>query len=49
MSSVNLVVLVESVQELAAHSKEDDGFHIPSLIAVGVALGASTSARPHHC
>ncbi|EPT03404.1 hypothetical protein FOMPIDRAFT_1046948 [Fomitopsis schrenkii] len=41
MSSVNLVVLVESVQELAMHLKKDDeGFHIPSLIAVGVALGA---------
>ena len=40
MSSVNLVVLVESVQELITHTKSDDKFHIPSLVAVGVALGA---------
>ena len=39
MSSVNLVVLVESVQELTAHAKEDR-FHLPSLIAVAIALGA---------
>ncbi|KAI0728176.1 CDF-like metal transporter [Fomitopsis betulina] len=39
MSSVNLVVLVESVQELITHSGTDDKFHIPSLVAVGVALG----------
>lgn len=43
MSSVNLVVLVESVQELITHTKSDDKFHIPSLVAVGAALG--TSAR----
>ncbi|KZT71969.1 hypothetical protein DAEQUDRAFT_723602 [Daedalea quercina L-15889] len=39
MSSVNLVVLVESVQELIKHSGSSDKFHIPSLVAVGVALG----------
>lgn len=43
MSSVNLVVLVESVQELITHSGTDDKFHIPSLVAVGVALGAPVS------
>ncbi|KAH9935346.1 CDF-like metal transporter [Fomitopsis serialis] len=39
MSSVNLVVLVESVQELIEHSGGSDSFHIPSLVAVGAALG----------
>ncbi|KZT71030.1 hypothetical protein DAEQUDRAFT_724785 [Daedalea quercina L-15889] len=40
MSSVNLVVLIESVQEFIKHSDTEDKFHIPSLIAVGAALGA---------
>ncbi|KAH9831261.1 cation efflux family-domain-containing protein [Rhodofomes roseus] len=39
MSSVNLVVLVESVQEIISHHHDDDEFHIPSLVAVGAALG----------
>ncbi|EPS94410.1 hypothetical protein FOMPIDRAFT_1033379 [Fomitopsis schrenkii] len=39
MSSVNLVILVESVQELITHTGTDDKFHIPSLVAVGAALG----------
>ena len=45
MSSVNLVVLVESVQELTAHAKEER-FYLPSLIAVAIALGASFGLLP---
>lgn len=42
MGSVNLVVIVESVRSIVA--KEGDGlqkFHLPSIIAVSVALGMS--------
>lgn len=42
MGSVNLVVVVESVRVLITHNAEEqlNDFHIPSLIAVGAALGA---------
>ncbi|KIP11661.1 hypothetical protein PHLGIDRAFT_27714 [Phlebiopsis gigantea 11061_1 CR5-6] len=41
MGSVNLVVVVESVRTLVTHNGNDDtnDFHVPSLIAVGAALG----------
>ncbi|EMD42243.1 hypothetical protein CERSUDRAFT_102600 [Gelatoporia subvermispora B] len=41
MGSVNLVVIVESVRTIVTHKSGDDtnDFHIPSLIAVGAALG----------
>lgn len=41
MSSVNLVVVVESVQRIITHdsSQDTDKFHIPSIVAVGAALG----------
>jgi len=41
MSSVNLVVIVESVQTIITHdsSSDTDKFHIPSIVAVGAALG----------
>lgn len=41
MGSVNLVVIVESLQSIITHTGGDDtnSFHIPSLVAVGVALG----------
>ncbi|PCH34261.1 CDF-like metal transporter [Wolfiporia cocos MD-104 SS10] len=41
MSSVNLVVIVESVQEMITHKggTDTDKFHIPSIVAVGAALG----------
>ncbi|CCL98147.1 uncharacterized protein FIBRA_00141 [Fibroporia radiculosa] len=41
MSSVNLVVVVESVQEIISHKSgsDTDSFHIPSIVAVGAALG----------
>lgn len=41
MGSANLVVIVESVQTIVGHKSTDDTntFHIPSLVAVGVALG----------
>ena len=40
MGSVNLVVTVESVDKLLTHKGSDTNvLHIPSLIAVGSALG----------
>jgi len=40
MSSVNLIVVVESVQRLVTHDGSDlNKLHIPSLVAVGAALG----------
>ena len=40
MGSVNLVVIVESLQDLFKHSNKDlNKFHVPSIIAVGAALG----------
>lgn len=40
MSAVNLIVIVESVQRLVTHSGSDlNTLHIPSLVAVGAALG----------
>ncbi|KAF8588346.1 CDF-like metal transporter [Ramaria rubella] len=40
MGSVNLVVTVESVRTLITHSGNDtNSLHVPSLIAVGAALG----------
>jgi len=40
MSSVNLVVTVESVRTLVSHKGHDTNqLHVPSLIAVGAALG----------
>ncbi|KAK7435519.1 hypothetical protein VKT23_019641 [Stygiomarasmius scandens] len=39
MSAVNLVVIVESVRTLVAHSGDDlQAFHLPSIIAVAAAL-----------
>ena len=44
MGSVNLVVVVESARTLITHNSDDDTntLHVPSLIAVGAALGAWT-------
>ena len=41
MGSVNLVVIVESTRTLITHNGDDDTntLHVPSLIAVGAALG----------
>ena len=41
MGSVNLVVIVESARTLITHNSDEDTneFHVPSLIAVGAALG----------
>ncbi|KAG5654161.1 hypothetical protein H0H81_006873 [Sphagnurus paluster] len=40
MGSVNLVVVVESVRTIVAKKGDDlEKFHLPSIIAVGVALG----------
>jgi len=39
MGSVNLVVIIESVQSLITSNGELKKFHIPSIVAVGVALG----------
>ena len=38
MASVNLVVIVESIRALVSQ-QEDSGLHIPSIVAVAVALG----------
>jgi hypothetical protein len=40
MGSVNLVVIVESGRALLKHNDKDlNKFHIPSVVAVGAALG----------
>jgi cation diffusion facilitator family transporter len=41
MSSVNLIVIVESVRSLITHNSDSDTneFHVPSIIAVAAALG----------
>jgi hypothetical protein len=39
MGSVNFVVIVESAQDLLKHSNKDLKFHVPSVVAVGAALG----------
>lgn len=42
MSAVNLIVVVESVRSIITHKKDDsdtNNFHIPSIVAVGAALG----------
>ncbi|KAH9948224.1 CDF manganese transporter [Amylocystis lapponica] len=41
MGAANLVIIVESVQTIAGHKPGDktNTYHIPSLVAVGVALG----------
>lgn len=40
MGSVNLVVIVESVRSLIVKSNNDlKEFHLPSILAVAVALG----------
>lgn len=40
MASVNLVVIVESARDLLKHNDKDlNKFHIPAVVAVGVALG----------
>lgn len=40
MASVSLVVIVESVHSVVDHKSGDlNDFHIPSLVAVGAALG----------
>jgi hypothetical protein len=42
MGSVNLVVIVESVQDLFRHKSGDlNKFHLTSVLAVGAALGGS--------
>lgn len=44
MGSVNLVVIVESVRDLVNHGKALS-LHIPSIVAVAVALGRTASAH----
>ena len=41
MGSVNLVVIVESARTLVSHNDEQElnEFHVPSIVAVGAALG----------
>jgi hypothetical protein len=43
MGSVNLVVIVESARDLLKHGDKTLTLHIPSIVAVGAALG-----RPAH-
>lgn len=48
MGSVNLVVIVEAVRTIITHKSTDsdvNDLHIPSLIAVGAALGTSGFLR----
>lgn len=44
MGSVNLVVIVESVQSLITSNGDLKQFHIPSIVSVAAALGE----RPSH-
>jgi len=47
MGSVNLVVIVESVRDLIKNNNKDlNQLHIPSVVAVGAALGGP--AYPTH-
>ncbi|OCF38084.1 cation diffusion facilitator 1 [Kwoniella heveanensis CBS 569] len=40
MTCVNVVLIVQSIQEFATHKGDDlQKFHVPSLIAVGIAFG----------
>lgn len=43
MGSVNLVVIVESVQSLITSDGDLKDFHIPSIVAVAAALGGCSS------
>lgn len=48
MGSVNLVVIVESARTLIDHKGGDTTpFHLPSIIAVGVALGKDSRNAQH--
>jgi hypothetical protein len=47
MASVNLVVIVESGRDLLKHNDKDlNKFHIPAVVAVGVALGGPAHPNP---
>jgi hypothetical protein len=48
MGSVNLVVIVESVQSLITSDGDLKEFHIPSIVAVGAALGGPSSIFMTH-
>jgi divalent metal cation (Fe/Co/Zn/Cd) transporter len=40
MASVNFIVIIESARDLVTHKNQDlNDFHIPSIVAVGAALG----------
>ncbi|KAH9176875.1 CDF-like metal transporter [Lactarius sanguifluus] len=40
MGSVNFIVIIESARDLIAHKNQDlNDFHVPSVVAVGAALG----------
>ena len=42
MGSVNFVVIIESMRDLVNHGdKSLNQFHVPSVVAVGAALGGS--------
>lgn len=42
MAAVNLILIVQSIQEFITHKGDDvNKFHLPSIIAVGVAFGRS--------
>jgi hypothetical protein len=46
MGSVNLVVIVESARDLLKHNDKDLKLHIPSVVAVGAALGGPALPKP---
>ena len=47
MGSVNLVIIVESGRDLLKHSDKDSNkLHIPSIVAVGAALGGPSHPNP---
>jgi hypothetical protein len=44
MASVNFIVIIESARDLIIHKNNDlNKFHIPSVVAVGAALGTPIS------
>ena len=50
MTAVNLIVVVESVQRLVTHDGSDlNELHIPSLVAVGAALGKLLATLVTQC
>lgn len=51
MAAVNLIIMVESIRDLATTSPDEDvkPFHLPAVIAVAIALGLFTGKLADPC